>query len=146
MKDWILVYVYNAVTNGIIDKMIVKRNIVQYPVRLLPKLFNIHILFDFFVYPTITVMYNQITYKNKPLLIFYKLLYFTIPMLLLELWAEKKTDLIKWNKGWKWYHTLITITIKSSITRSVIGLVRYLRQRRKQKKEREGTQLEHKSI
>ncbi len=26
-------------------------------------------------------------------------------MLLIELWADKKTSLIRWNKGWYWYHT-----------------------------------------
>jgi hypothetical protein len=60
--------------------------------------------------------------KDKPFASFYKLFYFTIPMFFVEFWAVRKTDLIKWNKGWKWYHTFISITIKSLCTRLFIGI------------------------
>ncbi|WP_246880066.1 CBO0543 family protein [Bacillus suaedae] len=124
IKDWLLVYFFNAISNGFIDQIIAKQKIVKYPVRLLPKLFKKHIVFDYLVYPTITIFYNQVTSKDKPITIFYKLLFFSIPMLFVELWAAKKTDLVDWKKGWAWYHTLISITIKSSVTRLFIGLVR----------------------
>ena len=129
-RDWIIVFVYNAVTNGILDRMIVKRKTVQYPVRPLPKLFKIHVLFDFLVYPTITIIINQLTYKVKPLMIFFKLFYIIIPMLFIELWAERKTDLVKWKKGWEWYHTLASLTAKSLLTRLVIAVIRYVREKK----------------
>lgn len=131
IKDWLLVYLYNAVTNGIADRILSYYKIVKYPVRFLPKLFKGHILFDYLIYPTLTVLYNQITMKDRPFAIFYKVFYFTTPMFLIEYWAVRKTGLIKWNKGWEWYHTFISVCIKSLITRSFIGVVRVIDERQK---------------
>ncbi|WP_308410508.1 CBO0543 family protein [Bacillus sp. Marseille-P3661] len=76
------------------------------------------------MYPTFTILYNQITYNKKPFETFYKLFYFTIPLLVIELWAEKKTSLIRWSKKWKWYHTFLSVSFKSLITRMFIELIR----------------------
>ncbi|GKU84865.1 CBO0543 family protein [Niallia sp. NCCP-28] len=124
IKDWLLVYLFNALTNGIIDSFLSAYKIVKYPVRFFPKVFKTHILFDFLIYPTFTILYNQMTKNDKLFTIFYKLFYFTIPMFLVEFWAVKRTGLIKWNKGWKWYHTLMGVTLKSFSTRLFIGGVR----------------------
>ncbi|WP_305954791.1 hypothetical protein [Priestia megaterium] len=51
------------------------------------------------MYPTFTVFYNQMTAKDKPFAIFYKLLSLIIPLFLIECWAEKKTGLTRWKKG-----------------------------------------------
>ncbi|KHF38524.1 CBO0543 family protein [Halalkalibacter okhensis] len=122
-KKWLFIYLFNAITNGIIDKIIGSYNIVVYPTRLLPKLFKIHVLFDFLIYPTISVLYFQVTYKDKAFTVLYKWFYFVLPMLAIELWAEKKTHLIKWKKGWKWYHTLISISLKTLTERFLIGFI-----------------------
>lgn len=126
VKDWVIVYLFNAATNGLIDNILVRNKIVKYPVRLFPKVFDTHVLFDFFLYPTFTVWYNQLTHKDKIFPIIYKLFFITIPPFLLELWAEKKTNLIKWNKGWKWYHSFFGFILKSLVTRTVIEIVRKL--------------------
>ena len=126
VKDWIIVYLFNAVTNGLIDNVLSRHKIVKYPVRLFSKSFDIHILFDFFVYPTLTVFYNQMTQKDKIFPIIYKLIFIIIPSFFIELWAVKKTDLIEWGKKWKWYHTFFGLILKSLFTRMVIGVVRKL--------------------
>ncbi|MDE5414303.1 CBO0543 family protein [Alkalihalobacterium chitinilyticum] len=132
IKDWLLVFLWNAATNGIIDNFVVTYNTVKYPTRLLPKVFKINILFDFLLYPTMTMFYNQFTEKdNKPLTIFLKLLCFTIPMILIELWAERNTGLIKFKRSWKWYHSFISLNVKSLVTRLWIGLVRKMEEKQK---------------
>ena len=35
IKDWLLAYAFNALTNGIIDKFIVSHGLLRYPTRLL---------------------------------------------------------------------------------------------------------------
>ena len=119
------IYIYNA-TNGLVDKVLTTYNIVEYPSRFFSKFFRTHILFDYLIYPTFTVLYNQMTMKDKPFAIVYKLVLITLPAFLVELWAVKKTNLIKWNKGWKWYHTFGGVVIKSLMTRSFIGGVRII--------------------
>ncbi|WP_235848911.1 MULTISPECIES: CBO0543 family protein [Bacillaceae] len=129
IRDWALVYLFNAATNVFIDKIVTKYKVVKYPVRLLPKIFKTNIAFDYFVYPFITILYNQLTYKDNLLMIIYKVFLVAFPMLLIELWAEKKTSLIKWGKGWNWYHTYFSIIIKSLITRWVIREIREMAKR-----------------
>lgn len=124
IKDWIIVYLFNAVTNGILDNFLTKYKFVKYPVRLFPKVFKTHLLFDFFLYPTFTVFYNQITYKDKALKAFIKLILVTIPPFLIEVLAEKKTNYIIWTRKWKWYHTLLSLILKSSVTRILITIIR----------------------
>ncbi|MGD6966384.1 CBO0543 family protein [Rossellomorea vietnamensis] len=126
VKDWIIVYLFNAATNGLIDNILSKHKIVKYPVRLFSKSFDTHIMFDFFLYPTFTILYNQMTQKDKIPLIIYKLIFITIPPFLIELWAEKNTNLIEWSRKWKWYHTFLGLIFKSLLTRTVIGVVRKL--------------------
>jgi hypothetical protein len=126
IKDWLLVYLFNAVTNGIIDNFITSYKIVKYPVRYFPKVFKTHILFDFLIYPTFTILYNQVTEKDKPMAILYKLFLFTVPASIIEYLAVKKTNLVEWDKGWKWYHTIVSVTFKSLVTRGVIGLIRQI--------------------
>lgn len=124
IKDWVIVYLYNALTNGIIDQVLTKLKIVRYPVRFFPKLFNVHLLFDLLIYPTFTILYNQITYKDTILPIIYKLFLLTLPPFFIEFWAERKTDLVHWSKKWKWYHTYFSIILKSLTTRMFIGVIR----------------------
>ncbi|MGN7485599.1 CBO0543 family protein [Priestia megaterium] len=124
IKDWLLVYLFNASTNSIIDYFLTLHNIVTYPVRFLGKTTKIHVLFDLLLYPTFTVLYNQMTEKDKPLSIFYKLVALVIPLFFIEFWAVRRTDLIKWKKGWNWYHTFSGIILKSLVTRSLIAIIR----------------------
>jgi len=74
-KDWLFAYFFNAITNVALDKLVTK-NFITYPTRMLPKMFNIHILYDIVLYPTVTVIYNQMTNKNRLAAILYKVCFF----------------------------------------------------------------------
>lgn len=132
IKDWLLVFSLNALSNGIVDKILVKKNYLKYPTRLLPNLFSIHILFDYLIYPTFTIIFNQVTMKDRPIKILMKLLLIVTPLTFIETVAEKKTNMIEWKKSWKWYYTFFYIVFKSSWTRLVIATVRTIS--RKQQK------------
>ncbi|QDI92513.1 hypothetical protein EPH95_16040 [Salicibibacter halophilus] len=124
IKDWVIAYLFNGITNGIIDNILASYKVLAYPVRHFPKLFNTSLLFDVLVYPTFTVFFNQWTDKDKPKIIFLKLLALTIPANLVEWLIEKKTNLVKWNKGWNFWYSLISSTLKSLITKSFVVFVR----------------------
>lgn len=131
IKDWLLVFLMNAVTNGIIDKVLVFYRILEYPTRVFPKIFHIHTLFDYLLYPTVTVAYNQLTAKDKPIIIFFKLFLFTIPIILIETWAKKNTGLIKYKKGWRWYHSFISLSLKTLLTRGWMEWIRRMDDKQK---------------
>jgi hypothetical protein len=126
MKDSMLTFLLNGYTNGIVDRFVVNHKLIRYPVRYFRKEFKIHVLFDFLLYPTVSVIINQLTKNDKPLVVVYKILLFIFPMFFIELWAERKTNLITWRKSWKWYHTLLTLTVKSVLNRLMIGAIRVL--------------------
>ncbi|MBB6450830.1 hypothetical protein HNR44_002820 [Geomicrobium halophilum] len=130
IKDWVLAYLWNGLTNGMIDTFVASYKFVQYPVRFFPNVFPINVLFDYIVYPTVTILINQMTEKDQPKTILFKILAFTAPMTVLEYLMEKKTNLIKWSKRWKWYHTFVTMTFKSITTRVLVGFVRKVSDKR----------------
>ncbi|CAM4269832.1 CBO0543 family protein [Paenibacillus tarimensis] len=125
-KDWMLAYLFNAASNMAIDNVVVNKGYIEYPVRLFPKIFETHLLFNLFYYPTATILYNQMTYRDKPLHQLYKVFIFSVPLVFIEAWANANTKLVKWKKGWRWYHTFLGITIKSLITRWIVQLARYI--------------------
>lgn len=129
IKDWVIVYLFNAFTNAIIDNTLSKKKIVKYPIKLLPKIFDTHMLFDYFLYPTFTILYNQWTIKDKIFPMIYKLFLMTTPVFFIEFLAERKTDLVDWSKKWKWYHSYFSIISKSLTTRLFIGLVRWVEEK-----------------
>ncbi|HZG58109.1 CBO0543 family protein [Paenibacillus sp.] len=129
-SDWAFAYFFNALSNVLLDRYLVKTGKVSYPVRLLPRQFSIHILFDLVLYPTVTVIYNQMTRKDKLSAWFYKVLLFSVPLTIVEAWANRRTGLIRWGGGWRWYHTLGSVTLKSLVTRTAVETYRRLRQRR----------------
>ncbi|GAE32189.1 CBO0543 family protein [Halalkalibacter hemicellulosilyticus] len=124
IKDWLLVYFMNGFSNVFIDAFFVSKNTLSYPTRLFPKILKGNFLFDFVVYPTIMVYYNQVTRNDSVWLMIIKVFLFTIPMLLIELWAVQHTSLIHWKNGWSWKHSFISTTVKSLLNRFTIGVIR----------------------
>ncbi|MGD6857024.1 CBO0543 family protein [Bacillus infantis] len=124
IKDWLLAYLFNAYTNGIIDKYVVSKKYVSYPVRFLPKLSDINILFDYLFYPTASLLANQVTSRDKGVLLFVKMIVITFIMFRIESWAERRTRLVKWQKGWTGYHSFASLTIKSLLNRYIIEAIR----------------------
>ncbi|WP_211202220.1 CBO0543 family protein [Salicibibacter cibarius] len=124
IKDWLLAYLFNGITNGIIDNVLASYKILEYPVRHFPNLFRTSLLFDYLVYPTFTIFFNQWTDKDKPKTIVFKLLALTIPANLCEWLIENKTNLVEWNKGWTLRHSFLSSTLKSLMTKSFVVFVR----------------------
>ncbi|MFX3623139.1 MAG: CBO0543 family protein [Ectobacillus sp.] len=125
IKDWMLVYLLTANLSAIIDAVLVEKKMLSYPIRLFPKEFRFHIVFDLLLCPLVAIIYNQFTYKDKSVFgMMWKLLLFTIPQIFIEIVAGRYLNMVRWQKGWKWYHTFITMNVKYLFIRAFIGLVR----------------------
>lgn len=122
-KDWIIVYLVSFIGNFFSDKYLVKRGYLKYPKKLFPN-YKIHLPFDFVHYPLMLLYYNQWTLNSKPSGIFFKLFPFVIPQTIIETIAAKKTGLIKWKKGWTWYHSFLSLMMKLLICRGIIATIR----------------------
>lgn len=123
VKDWLIIFLLKGFLSSILDTLVVKKGYIKYPVTLL-KTVNISIGFDYLLFPIACVYYNQITKSSNILGILVKVLYFSIPMTLTEYFLEKKTNLIKFKKGWTSFTSFWTLTITFLISRLIIALVR----------------------
>ena len=126
LKDWLIVYFFVGLISGIIDKILVTKGKLKYPVKKFKNIFLVSCTFDYIICPLMNIIYNQVTYKDNYILKFLKLFLFITPMTLFETFLEKNTNLIKWKNGWKWYHTYISIFIKYFSVRTLMDLVRYI--------------------
>ncbi|ARK32669.1 CBO0543 family protein [Halalkalibacter krulwichiae] len=124
IKDWLIVFFLVGIVSGNIDKWLTRKGILQYPVRTFPRFLQTSFLFDYLLCPLLNVLYNQITFKDKPKLALLKLFLFITPMTVFELFLEKNTNLIKWKKGWTFYHTYISTFTKYFSVRLLMGLIR----------------------
>ncbi|WP_419956146.1 CBO0543 family protein [Neobacillus niacini] len=132
IKDWIIVYLTTALSSILLDIFLVEKKLLSYPIRILPKYFKFHIVFDLLLCPIVSVFYNQFTYNDKSILrVVGKLFLFTIPQLLIEVLTGRYLNMVKWHKWWKWYHTFISMNVKYLVIRMFIKFIRFVSEYRK---------------
>jgi hypothetical protein len=126
MKDWFLIYFIKTLVSTILDGPVIKTKYLQYPHRYFPKLFDSNIVFLYILFPLSCVMYNQFSYKMKPLKTILSVFLFSGPMTLFENWLEKNTDLVKYNKGWNGYITFIVLSFTFLLVKGCMEGIRFL--------------------
>ncbi|PFG05379.1 CBO0543 family protein [Bacillus sp. es.034] len=123
VKDWMMIFLFKGLFSSILDKFIVRKGYITYPVKLF-KSFDISFIFDYLLYPIACVYYNQVTKSSTILGTILKSLYFSVPMVIAEYFFETRTSLIKFKKGWNIYTSLITLTTTFLISRGFIAIMR----------------------
>lgn len=109
IKKWSVIYITNAVTNHLMDHILVKGKYLKYPVRLVPRVFKINIVYDYFICPLVTILYCQTSYNSKFISTTIQGFLFAIPQVLLEYLSEQKGKIIKYAKGWSCVHSYLGI-------------------------------------
>ena len=123
MKDWLIIFFLKSYISSILDTIVVRKGYVQYPVKL-SKTFGISFLFDYLLFPIACIYYNQVTMNGKIKSIILKVLYFSVPMTLGELWLEKHTKIVKYKKGWNFFYTFSSLSGTFIFVRFIIQLIR----------------------
>lgn len=126
LKDWFLIYFIKTLVSTVIDGPVIKKKYLQYPHRYFPKLFDSNIVFLYILFPLSCVMYNQFTYKLKPIKTFLSVFLFSGPMTLIENWLEKNTNLVKYHKGWNSYITFGVLSFTFLLVKGCIEGIRFL--------------------
>ncbi len=124
IKDWIICYLFRALFSGFTDSFVVAYNLIEYPNRFFPEVFKISVLFNFLVFPTLCVFYNQTTYRSKLSGIIGQAILYSASITLLESWFEKNTQLIVYHKWWTWMHTFTGLILFFLMGRSVLAIIR----------------------
>ncbi|MFC0273516.1 CBO0543 family protein [Metabacillus herbersteinensis] len=123
VKDWLIIFLIKGYISSILDKLLVRKGYIDYPVKLF-KSFDISFIFDYLLFPVTCVYFNQFTKASTLPGIIAKLFAFSIPMAIIEHILEKKTKLISFKKGWNTYRSFITVNITFILVRILIGVIR----------------------
>ncbi|WP_336786297.1 CBO0543 family protein [Paenibacillus sp. MMO-177] len=104
-------FLFMQVPTWLFGSLVVKGGLIEYPVGLLSVVYKASFTFEFFVFPSISAIFNVHFPKGKPW--YYKtgyILIFPAVMTLIEVYLEKNTELIKY-LNWTWYMSFISITL-----------------------------------
>ncbi|MCA1040082.1 hypothetical protein LCM00_11280 [Bacillus infantis] len=123
VKDWMLIFLFKGFISSIIDKLLVRKGYITYPVKLL-KSFDVSFIFDYLLYPIACVYFNQATKSSSLFGILIKVLYFSLPMAVAEHFLEKRTKLIKFKKGWNSLTSFYSMTLIFLLSRTFIAFIR----------------------
>lgn len=123
-REWIVVFLYKCVLDSLWGTAVVNTNRLEYPFRQLPHFFKMTLLFDYWVFPVLCVLYNQITRERGLWPIFFYAVLFSAGMTAIEYPLELYTDLIKYN-NWSWFTTFFTLTVTFLSSRAFMAFYRW---------------------
>lgn len=123
-RDWVAIFLYKSLLDFFWGSPVVSLKLLEYPDRLLPKYYQTSILFDIWVFPTLCILYNQVTRTRGLLPIVGYALLFSAGMTAIEYPLERYTKLIKYI-DWTWFTTFYTLTITFLSSRAFIAFYRW---------------------
>ncbi|TVY09084.1 CBO0543 family protein [Paenibacillus cremeus] len=122
VKYWSSLFLLSGVINHSINRYLTKKRYITYPKRFAPKVFKIELVYDYLICPYISIWFCQATYKANVKKIFGTSFLFALPQMLLELWALKKTKLIRYHNHWTLLHTFVAILSVKLLSRGILGI------------------------
>jgi hypothetical protein len=124
LRDWIVVFLVTCVIDFVWGSPVVNLKLLDYPVRLLPEYYNTCIFSELWIFPSLCVLYNQVTRKKGFLAIIYYAVFFSAGMTAIEYCLETYTNLIKYLQ-WSWFTTFYTLIITLLTSRAFITFFRW---------------------
>jgi hypothetical protein len=115
MLDAHVSFFFMQVQTWIYGAIVVENRLIEYPVRFLYYAYRVSLVFEYFIFPTISVLFNIYFPTRKGLV--HKLIYiiaYPTVITIIEVILEKYTDVIKylhWSWYWSWLTMLITLLI-----------------------------------
>lgn len=123
-RDWVVVFLYKCLLDSLWGAAVINTGKIEYAFRQLPLYYEISLLFDYWVFPTLCILYNQITRERGIWPILYYAVLFSVVMTAIEYPLELYTNLIKYN-NWSWFTTFYTLTITFLSSRAFIAFYRW---------------------
>lgn len=123
-RDWVVLFFFKVCINLLWGSLVVKLNLLVYPVRLLPTYYDTSILFECWVFPVLCILYNQATREKGIWPIIYYALLFSAGMTAIEYPLELYTNLITYI-NWTWFTTFYTLTSAMLLSRFFIAFFRW---------------------
>lgn len=113
-----VIYLFKQLITWLFGLAVVELRLIEYPVRLLSYANRTSFTFEYFIYPSLCVIFNLRYPQNDSYFrqfLYYS--YYCTAMTLLEVFVERYTNVITY-LHWSWYVTWITLFITFYISRS----------------------------
>ena len=123
-RDWIAIFLFKCTVDFIWGSPVVSMKLLEYPVRFLPKYFDTSILFELWVFPILSVLYNQVTMKRGIGSILYYAVLFSAVITAIEYPLELYTNLIRYI-DWSWFTTFSALIATLLLSRAFIAVFRW---------------------
>ncbi|KJS12323.1 MAG: hypothetical protein JL56_12950 [Desulfotomaculum sp. BICA1-6] len=123
-RDWVVVFLFKSNLDLIAGSIVVKKGLISYPDRIAGAIFDTSLLFEFWVFPVLCILYNQVTRKRGLWPIFYYAVLFSAGITAVEYPLELYTDLIVYT-NWHWYDTLLSLAVTFLASRVFIAFYRW---------------------
>ncbi|WP_345774222.1 CBO0543 family protein [Cytobacillus sp. S13-E01] len=111
-------FLFKHIITWLFGLLVVKFNLIEYPVRFFKRVNKTSFTFEYMVYPTLCALFNLYYPDRKNN--FIKGLYYILHSSLItvfEVYAVKYTKLIRYKNGWKWYWSFTTIMLTYYVSR-----------------------------
>lgn len=106
-----LIFFFKQLLTWILGLAVVEFGLIEYPVRLFPHANQTSFSFEYFIYPSICVIFCLHYPANKVRIRrFLYYVYYCTAITIVEVFIEKYTDIIKY-VNWSWYITWVTLFI-----------------------------------
>ncbi len=123
-RDWIVIFLYKSVLDSLWGAAVVNTNRIEFPYRQLPHAYKISLLFDYWIFPVLCILYNQVTRERGIWPIIYYAVLFSAGITAIEYPLEIYTDLVRYNK-WSWFTTFYTLTLTFLSSRAFVAFYRW---------------------
>lgn len=123
-RDWVVIFLFKCVLDCLWGSAAVNTYKLDYPFRQFPQYCDASLLFEYWVFPILCLLYNQITRERgvRPILCYAVL--FSAVLTAIEYPLELYTDLIEY-LNWSWFTTFYTLTITFLSSRAFIAFYRW---------------------
>jgi len=117
VREASVAFCFKQLLTWILGLSVAQLKLIEYPVRLFPYACRTSFTFEYFVYPSISAIFNVHYPQNKSSFSqFMYYCYYCTTITILETYAEKYTNILKYIH-WTWYITWITLFITFYMTR-----------------------------
>jgi hypothetical protein len=115
IRDALIIFLFKQMLTWILGFIVVQYRLLEYPVREFAYAARNSFSFEYFIYPSVCVVFNLMFPKTKSQAVLWYL-FFPSWMSALEFTLERYTQVIHYIR-WEWYYTWISLLITFYLTR-----------------------------
>ncbi|QKY68803.1 CBO0543 family protein [Lentibacillus sp. CBA3610] len=128
LRSWLLCLLTAAFFTTFLGDLVVKYNLLSYPVQLLPK-FQSSVLYEYLLLPLMCVFFYQTSYHKNVLNWCWQALVYSSVLTAGEVLLQQNTDLVHYI-NWSWFHSLLSQFLLLLFIRWLMWLINDVAQRR----------------